>query len=900
MSNSANQNCPQCGAPLGQDAPAGLCPKCLMALNLNPGTVFTDEPRPVSPPLPPEQIAPHFPQLEILECLGRGGMGVVYKARQKSLNRFAALKLLAPERAGDAKFAERFAREAQALASLNHANIVTIYDFGQAGGYYFLLMEFVDGLNLRQLLRAKKFTPEEALAIVPPLCDALQFAHDRGIVHRDIKPENLLIDKQGRVKVADFGIAKMLGGENGGGVGAGFDKATHGVVGTPGYSSPEQKMDSRRADNRADIYSLGVVFYEMLTGELPSKSLEPPSRKVHIDVRLDEVVLRALEQAPDLRYQQVSELKTDLQTIAASPAATIAPGAQAASKELAAVETWLALMDSGNYGGTWETAAGFFKRAITKEEWIDRAQSARRPAGRVISRQLRTERRFLSQYTVKFDTSFAGLKAAVETVTFSRQRDGQWQAIGYRILPAYAEKRGFSLLLKLFRALMGAWLFCSLFYSEGSASAAPSADKLKQLLQRLVDKKQVAPAMVIGVIDKKGVTVVGVGKREDGKPEEVNGDTLFEIGSITKVFTCLTLANMADNGEVQLDDPVAKFLPASVKVPSRNGQITLRSLATHSSGLPRLPHFSVLHMLMYSDNPYANFTADDLYEFLSSYKLPRDVGAESEYSNLGMGLLGQALALKAGTNYEALVVNRVCTPLKMDSTRITLTPELKERLAAGHNENGKRVSNWDFQSLAGCGALRSTANDLLKLLSAEMGLTPSPLATAMKETQTPQGTNGFMSEIGLAWQIDNDDGIIWHNGGTGGYRSYLGFRADKSLGVVVLCNSANDVDEVGRKFLARPRKHTVVKIDYSVYDRYVGQYDCSWAPGTPYVITREGDKLMAKLADQDTFEVYPESVSNFFYKVVDADLTFVTNETGAVTHLILHQNGEHLTAKKVK
>ena len=184
-----------------------------MALNLKTETVFTDDPPAAQPPLPPEQIAPHFPQLEILECLGRGGMGVVYQARQKTLNRLVALKLLAPERVNDTKFAERFTREAQALAALNHPNIVTIYDFGQAGGFYYLLMEFVDGVNLRQLLRARKFTPEEALAIVPPLCDALQFAHDRGIVHRDIKPENLLLDKTGRVKVADFGIAKMLGGK---------------------------------------------------------------------------------------------------------------------------------------------------------------------------------------------------------------------------------------------------------------------------------------------------------------------------------------------------------------------------------------------------------------------------------------------------------------------------------------------------------------------------------------------------------------------------------------------------------------------------------------------------------------------------------------------------------------
>jgi serine/threonine protein kinase len=273
------------------------------------------------PMLTPAELAPHFSHLEILKCLGRGGMGVVYQARQKSLNRFVALKLLAPERVRDPKFAERFTREAQALAALNHPNIVTIYDFGQAGGFYFLLMEFVDGLNLRQLLRTRKFTPEEALAIVPSLCDALQCAHDRGIVHCDIKPENLLLDKTGRVKVADFGIARMLGTANAGNDGgpAAPEKVTHSTIGTPGYSAPEQLTDPQRVDSRADIYSLGVVLYEMLTGELPGKHIEPPSRKVHIDVRLDEIVLRALEQNPELRYPQASTLKTQVETLAASP-----------------------------------------------------------------------------------------------------------------------------------------------------------------------------------------------------------------------------------------------------------------------------------------------------------------------------------------------------------------------------------------------------------------------------------------------------------------------------------------------------------------------------------------------------------------------------------------------------
>ncbi len=248
--------------------------------------------------------------------------GVVYKARQKTLNRFVALKLLAPERVNDAKFAERFAREAQALAALNHPNIVTIHDFGQAGGFYFLLMEFVDGVNLRQLLRARKnFTPEEALTVVPVLCDALQFAHERGIVHRDIKPENILLDKAGRVKVADFGIARMLGNGHGESPGqtAPMENATQSVIGTPGYIAPEQRTDPQRVDNRADIYSLGVVFYEMLTGETPGKRIEPPSKRVHIDVRLDTVVLRALEKTPELRWQTAADLRTQLETIATTP-----------------------------------------------------------------------------------------------------------------------------------------------------------------------------------------------------------------------------------------------------------------------------------------------------------------------------------------------------------------------------------------------------------------------------------------------------------------------------------------------------------------------------------------------------------------------------------------------------
>jgi serine/threonine-protein kinase len=267
-------------------------------------------------------LARQFPQLDSIEHLGQGGMGVVYKARQRQLNRLVAVKILPPSVGEDPAFAERFMREAQALARLNHPNIVQVYDFGQTNEFFYFVMEYVDGVNLRALIREGKLKPEEALRIVPQICEALQFAHDEGIVHRDIKPENILIDKKGRVKIADFGLAKILGH-------AAEDLSLTGtgqLMGTLGYMAPEQLQQAHKVDHRADIYSLGVVFYEMLTGQLPIGRFEPPSKKVQIDFRLDEIVLRSLESEPARRYQHASEVKSDVETVTSKP--QVAPAAQ--------------------------------------------------------------------------------------------------------------------------------------------------------------------------------------------------------------------------------------------------------------------------------------------------------------------------------------------------------------------------------------------------------------------------------------------------------------------------------------------------------------------------------------------------------------------------------------------
>jgi D-alanyl-D-alanine-carboxypeptidase/D-alanyl-D-alanine-endopeptidase len=437
----------------------------------------------------------------------------------------------------------------------------------------------------------------------------------------------------------------------------------------------------------------------------------------------------------------------------------------------------------------------------------------------------------------------------------------------------------------------------------------PQSDAaIRQILIDRVDVQHRSVGIVVGVIASGERRVITYGHLETGDTRPLDGNTIFEIGSETKVFTSLLLADMVQRGEVALSDPVAKYLPPGTRVPERNGRsITLVDLATHTSGLPRLPsNMSPKD----SANPYADYSVEQLYQFLASYQLTRDIGSEYEYSNLGGGLLGHVLALRAGTSYEELVESRICTPLRMNSTRVTLTPEMKARLAAGHDESLKTVENWDLPTLAGAGALRSTANDMLTFVAANLGYTKSPLAPAMAamlKVRRPAGQSGL--EIALGWHVYTTGGkeIIWHNGGTGGYRSFMGFDPKSGVGVVLLSNTETPegVDDIGRHLLdpsipLKPpaKEHKQVAVDPKLFDGYVGTYQLS--PNFNISITREGGHLFAQATGQEIFEIFPEGDRDYFLKVVDAQITFVTDGKGPAKEIVLHQNGHDVHGNRIE
>jgi D-alanyl-D-alanine-carboxypeptidase/D-alanyl-D-alanine-endopeptidase len=430
-------------------------------------------------------------------------------------------------------------------------------------------------------------------------------------------------------------------------------------------------------------------------------------------------------------------------------------------------------------------------------------------------------------------------------------------------------------------------------------------ESVETILANRIDTAKKTMGMVIGTIDASGSKVTGYGRLSADRAQKPDGDTLFEIGSITKVFTSLVLADMIERGEVKADDPVKKFLPETVKLPSRNGrEITLLDLSMQISGLPRMP---ANMRPADASNPYADYTEEQMYSFLSGYQLTRDPGEKYEYSNLAVGLLGHVLARKAGMSYEKLVRTRVLEPLGMRSTYIEVPESEKKRFATGHNAMLAPVKYWDLPTFTGAGALRSTANDMLRFLAANMELVDTPLKPAMRRMRAVRKATGIADmEIMMGWHVLTafDSTLVWHNGGTGGFHSFAGFDPVNKKGVIVLSNSTADIDDIGRHLVvgeyrlkmldpAVVRKEIVV--DAKILQSYAGVYAIT--PAFGITVTADGARVFGQATGQERFEMFAESETEFFLKVAGAQVRFTKDEFGKIG-IVLIQNGRELSGRR--
>lgn len=438
----------------------------------------------------------------------------------------------------------------------------------------------------------------------------------------------------------------------------------------------------------------------------------------------------------------------------------------------------------------------------------------------------------------------------------------------------------------------------------GGSFPAMTDEYIRGILKQRIDKERRAVGIVVGIVTDKGTRIISYGRAKGDGPTSpgyqgdeaaltrpLDGDTVFEIGSITKTFTATLLADMARKDEVSVDDPVAKYLPADANVPSKDDQaITLRLLAQHLSGLPRMPDNFRPKDLM---NPYADYDAARLQDFLLGHTLRRDPGESVEYSNLGYGLLGHALALKAGQSYEDLVRERITGPLGMSDTVITLTPSIKARLAQGHDDRLEAAANWDLGAVGGAGAIRSTVNDMLKYCAANAGIADSPLRETFAVAQELKHPRGRGDTPGsLAWSAPQQRGgrqIWWHNGGTGGYHSFMGFDHEAKLGVVVLSNCVSDIDDIGMHLLVRTSpvdvKRTAITLPREALEKVVGVYEVG--PGSYRTVTRYRDRLFMQRTRQMRREYLAEAPNAFFNSELKSTLAFTASDSGAITGLVV-------------
>jgi len=424
---------------------------------------------------------------------------------------------------------------------------------------------------------------------------------------------------------------------------------------------------------------------------------------------------------------------------------------------------------------------------------------------------------------------------------------------------------------------------------------------VKAAVQKLVDYGY-CPALVVGVLNTNGTVYFGYGRLsldDDRTPDE---NTLFEIGSITKVFTTTLLSDMAQKGELGLTDRLQAHLPEGVQAPTRSGkEITLTHLATHTSGLPRMPtNFEPADW----NNPFTDYTVERMYAFLNTYTLPRNPGQLYEYSNYGMGLLGHVLERITGADYESPVVERIANELGLSDTRITLTPGQRSRLARGYSGVVEQ-QNWELGSLAGAGALRSSARDMLRFLEANRGWLASSLSDAMTETQRQRVTTPSPDlAVGLGWHLLtlNAGTAVFHDGATGGYRAFAGFLRNGKTAVVVLAGSDYGVNDLGFHLLdtsaplssIRQPKSVPVATLQNYYGRYEGE------AGDHFFISLRRDRLVFQHSGSGNlaYTLYPSADNRFYATIVEASATFRTNATGLATNLVWVQGGITTTYAK--
>jgi serine-type D-Ala-D-Ala carboxypeptidase/endopeptidase len=453
---------------------------------------------------------------------------------------------------------------------------------------------------------------------------------------------------------------------------------------------------------------------------------------------------------------------------------------------------------------------------------------------------------------------------------------------------------------------IGVMLGCAAVSLRAAETESTLAEQITRLAQPYLDN-EIVVGMTIGAVHEGEQVVLGFGKCGVTNATIPDGDTVYEIGSITKVFTGLLLADAVVREQVKLEQPVNELLPEGVTMPERDGKsITLVQLSTHTSGLPRLPgNFKIVD----PENPYADYTPEMLHEFLGGHKPQRAPGEKSEYSNLGAGLLGHLLARKAESSYEDLLCERITKPLGMSSTLIDLSEDAKAHLAIAHTADCIATHNWEMGALHGAGAIRGTVNDMLRFARANLDPPDSDLGKAIDMAwqiqQEPLEESNFA--MGLGWHIARDGSMRWHNGQTGGYHSMLLVNRDLNAAVVVLANTATgQVDPLAEGIMQTiagqkaktPKFDKLVDVPREVMQRYVGEY--ALMPFVKFTVTLRDDKLMVGLTGQDEYRIYPKSETEWKYRVVEAEISFKVDDDGKCTALELFQNGARREAKRIE